>query len=123
VLNQGLTPTVHESVHLALTGSSNRRTLENFQRVAARVGERPEVPLLVASTLLVPGYVDVDEVRPLAGWMARLNADIPYSLLAFQPVFLMDDLPRTSSAHMERCLAAARQAGLRKIHIGNRHLL
>jgi pyruvate formate lyase activating enzyme len=113
----------HEPVHLALTGCSNRRTLENFERVAARVSERPEVSLLVASTLLVPGYVDVDEVRPLAGFIAQLNPDIPYSLLAFHPVFLMDDLPRTSSAHMERCHAAAQEAGLRKIHIGNPHLL
>ncbi len=113
----------HEPMHIALTGSSNRRTLENFERVASRVSERPNVPLLVASTLLVPGYVDVDEVRPLARFIARLNPDIPYSLLAFHPAFMMDDLPRTSSAHMERCHAAAREAGLKRIHIGNLPLL
>jgi len=113
----------HESVHMALTGASNRRTLENFERVAARVSERPEVPLLVASTLLVPGYVDVVEVRPLARLIARLNPDIPYSLLAFHPAFLMDDLPKTSLAHMERCHSAAHNAGLKRIHVGNRHLL
>ena len=113
----------HEPVHIALTGSSNRRTLKNFERVAPRVRDRPEVPLLVASTLLVPGYVDVEEVRPLARFIARLNPEIPYSLLAFAPAFLMVDLPRTSSAHMERCHAAAQEAGLRRIHIGNQPLL
>jgi pyruvate formate lyase activating enzyme len=113
----------HEPVHVALTGSSNQRTLENFARVAARVSERPEVPLLVASTLLVPGYVDVDEVRPLAQFIARLNPDIPYSLLAFHPQFLMNDLPATSAAHMERCLTAVQEAGLKKINIGNAGLL
>jgi pyruvate formate lyase activating enzyme len=113
----------HDPVHKALTGSSNQRTLENFKRVAARVDERPEVPLLVASTLLVPGYVDVGEVGPLARFIAKLNRDIPYSLLAFHPGFLMEDLPRTSFAHMERCRAAAHEAGLRRIHVGNPRLL
>ena len=71
----------------------------------------------------MPGYVDVDEVRPLAQFIARLNPDIPYSLLAFHPMFLMDDLPGTSLAHMERCYAAAQEAGLRRVHVGNEHLL
>ncbi len=113
----------NESVHIALTGVSNRRTLENFERVAARIPERPEVPLLVASTLLVPGYVDVEEVREIARFLARLNPNIPYSLLAFHPDFLMDDLPPTSWEHMRQCYEAAKEAGLTKIHIGNRHLL
>ncbi len=112
-----------EGVHIALTGTSNRRTLENFERVAARVLERPEVPLLIASTLLVPGYVDVAEVANIARFIARLNPDIPYSLLAFHGDFLMRDLPTTSWAHMRRCIEAAQEAGLKTIHIGNRHVL
>jgi len=113
----------HEPVHIALTGASNKRTLENFARAAARTRERTEVPLLIGSTLLVPGYVDVEEVRPLAEFIARLNPRIPYSLLAFHPDFMMQDLPRTSQRHMQRCLAAAREAGLRTLNVGNRHLL
>ncbi|MCS7265041.1 MAG: radical SAM protein [Armatimonadetes bacterium] len=112
-----------ESLHIALTGISNRQTLENFERVASRINERPEVPLLVASTLLVPGYVDVDEVANIARFIARLSPDIPYSLLAFHPDFLMDDLPTTSLEHMRRCYEAAKDAGLKTVHIGNRHLL
>ncbi|MFQ5881357.1 MAG: radical SAM protein [Candidatus Methylomirabilales bacterium] len=112
-----------ESVHIALTGTSNKRTLENFARVAARITERPEVPLLVASTLLVPGYVDVTEVASIARFIARLNPNIPYSLLAFHPDFLMGDLPTTSWEHMHRCHEAVQEAGLRTVHIGNPHLL
>lgn len=112
-----------EGIHRALTGSPNRRTLENFQRVAARLGERPQVPLLVASTLLVPGYVDVEEVGAIARFIAHLNPRIPYSLLAFHPDFLMADLPPTSRAQAERCYQAAKEAGLETVHIGNRHLL
>ncbi len=112
-----------ESLYIALTGTSNRRTLENFERVAGRIPERPEVPLVVASTLLVPGYVDVTEVASIARFIARLDPEIPYSLLAFHPDFLMGDVPSTSSEHMRRCIDAAQDAGLRRIHIGNRHLL
>jgi len=110
-------------LHYALTGAPNSQTLENFARVAEKFGKRPEVPLLVASTLLVPGYVDEEEVRRIAEFIASLNPAIPYSLLAFYPNCLMDDLPCTSSAHMERCLAAAKEAGLKTVHVGNRHLL
>jgi len=110
-------------LHCALTGAPNSQTLENFARVAEKFGKRPEVPLLVASTLLVPGYVDEEEVQRIAEFIASLNPAIPYSLLAFYPNCLMDDLPCTSSAHMERCLAAAKEAGLKTVHVGNRHLL
>lgn len=110
-------------VHYALTGALNSQTLANFSRVAEFFGERPEVPLLVASVLLVPGYVDAEEVRPIAEFVASLNPEIPMSLLAFYPNCLMDDLPCTSWAHMERCVSAAKEAGVKTVHIGNRHLL
>lgn len=112
-----------DGLYMALTGASNKRTFENFARVAARIAERPDVPLLIASTLLVPGYVDVTEVSRIARFVADLNPDIPYSLLAFHPAFLMRDLPATSWEHMHRCTDAAKEAGVRTIHIGNRHLL
>jgi hypothetical protein len=35
----------------------------------------------------------------------------------------MSDLPATSNAHAEAALEAARQAGLKNVHIGNQHLL
>ncbi|GFP27679.1 radical SAM protein [Candidatus Hakubella thermalkaliphila] len=48
----------NETLHRALTGVSNRQTWENFSHAAGFIKERPDPPLLVASTLLVPGYVD-----------------------------------------------------------------
>jgi len=112
-----------ETLHIALTGVSNKRTLENFARAARRIPERPDPPLVVASTLLVPGYVDVKEVSRIAAFIASLDPHIPYSLLGFYPHFYMGDLPRTSVRHAEEALAAARAAGLTRVHIGNRHLL
>jgi pyruvate formate lyase activating enzyme len=73
--------------------------------------------------LLVPGHVDAKEVKAIASFIAGLDADIPYALLAFHGDFLMKDLPPTSRAHAEGCLEAARGAGLSCVRIGNIRVL
>ena len=112
-----------EVLHFVLTGGSNRQTLENFARAARRFEERPDPPLVVASTLLVPGYVDAEEVGRIARFIANLNPRIPYALLAFAPHFYMPDLPRTSTRHALEAERAARTAGLLDVRIANRYLL
>lgn len=112
-----------EGLHTALTGVSNRRTLENFERLAGRVAERAEPPPLVASTLLMPGYVDAAEVGGIARFIARLAPSIPYALLGFHPDFHMCDLPATSRSHAEECLRAAQEAGLTRVRVGNVRML
>jgi pyruvate formate lyase activating enzyme len=112
-----------ENVHVALTGVSNRQTWENLALLAGYIRRRPSPPPLVASTLLVPGYVDEEEVAAIARRLASLDENIPYSLLAFYPCHHMRDLPTTSRAHAERCYDAAKGAGLRRIRVANVHLL
>lgn len=112
-----------ERVHMALTGCSNEVTLENFKMAAGQFHRRKDPPLVVASTLLVPGYVDAEEVRKIASFVASINPEIPYSLLAFAPNFFMGDLPRTSRHQAMEAEGAARSAGLVNVHIGNVHLL
>ncbi len=112
-----------EEVHLALTGVPNRQTLKNFARLAAHLGDRPEVPLLTASTLLVPGYVDLEEIHGLARFLATLNPDIPYSLLGFYPQFFLQDLPVTSRDLALKAKEVAEDAGVRRVRLGNPHLL
>ncbi|MDQ7843643.1 MAG: radical SAM protein [Armatimonadota bacterium] len=112
-----------ETLHIVLTGHTNRQTLANFARAAGRVARRPEPPLVAASTLLVPGYVDAEEVGRIARFIASFCRDIPYALLGFAPNFYMPDLPCTSVGHAEEAAAAARDAGLTNVRIGNRHVL
>jgi pyruvate formate lyase activating enzyme len=112
-----------ERIHYALCGVTNEKTLENFRVLARWFSERPAPPFLLASTLLVPGYVDEPEVEAIACLIAGLNPEIPYSLLAFQPHFYLRDLPTTSRRHAIRCKEIAEQKGLRRVHIGNVHLL
>jgi len=107
----------------ALCGVSNQPSLENFRRVGKRFDERPDPPLLSASTLLVPGYVDANEIRKIAELIADMDESIPYTLLAFAPHYLMDDLPPTSRAQALDCLSAAEKTGLRRVKLGNVNLL
>jgi pyruvate formate lyase activating enzyme len=112
-----------ENLNVALTGVSNRRTWENLALLAEYIGRRSSPPPLVASTLLVPGYVDEEEVAAIGRRLAAFDENIPYSLLAFYPCHNMSDLPATSREHAERCYRAAEESGLKKIRLANVHLL
>jgi pyruvate formate lyase activating enzyme len=113
----------NDNLHRALTGISNHRTQENFRRVSERIAERPDPPPLIASTLMVPGYIDADEVAAIASFIAESDPEIPYSLLAFHPQFKMSDLPTTSREQAQECVDAAQEAGLKRVKVGNVHLL
>ena len=113
----------NENLHIALTGVTNRRTLENFERLSKWIPSRSEPPLLIASTLMVPGYIDAQEIGHIAEFIESLDPEIPYSLLAFHPDYKMTDLTATSLNQPRECLDVARQAGLRRMRVGNTHLL
>jgi pyruvate formate lyase activating enzyme len=112
-----------ERLHIALTGASNRRTLANFERSAGWAVGRRSPPLVVASTLLVPGYVTPEEVAAVARFIASIDPETPYSLLGFAPQFAASDLPFTSERHAREAEQAARDAGLSNVRIANRHTL
>jgi len=109
--------------HRALCGHDNSKILDNFARVAEWSSERLSPPVLIASTPLIPGYINEDEVYGLARFIAGINPDIPYALLAFAPQFLMDDSLTTSAAQANACLEAAKNAGLTRVRLGNEHLI
>ena len=112
-----------KNLHIALTGVENQRTLDNFARASTYIRRRPQPPLLIANTLLVTGYIDVAEVAAIAQFIAYLDPNIPYSLLAFHPQFYMSDLPMTPRVLADQCCQAARDAGLKNVRIGNVQLL
>jgi pyruvate formate lyase activating enzyme len=112
-----------ENLNIALCGVTNERTLKNFEMLSEIAKTRPDPPFLIASTLLVPGYVDQDEVSKIANFIASLDKEIPYALLGFHPQFVLSDLPTTSKRHADQCKKASERAGLRNVRIGNIHLL
>jgi pyruvate formate lyase activating enzyme len=105
------------------SGGCVKFDLKDFEQLSKWILKRPDPPFLIASTLLVPGYIDEQEVDAIAHYVSSLNPDIPYSLLAFYPSFYLRDLPTTSREHALRCQEAARNAGVRRVRIGNLHLL
>jgi len=108
---------------LALSGVPNMQAYRNFRMVAEELyPERRGMPLLTATTLLVPGYVDASEVEAIAEFIARQDPSIPYSLLVFHPAHLMRDLPVTPLSQAVECYRAAR-GHLERVHVGNLHLL
>ena len=112
-----------EELNIALCGVSNKPTLENFEMIGKKFySKRPELPVLSASTLLVPGYIDAEEVENIAKFISEIDPNIPYALLAFYPSYVMNDLPTTSKKQAVKCLKAA-EKHLKNARIGNIHLL
>ena len=115
------------SIYTALTGIDGAKAVERVKeniRIASKyIDERPEVPLLVISTLIIPHYIDGYEVGSMAEYISSINEDIPMVLLGFAPHHLMRDMDRTPWSQMNEAIRAAKSAGVRNIHIGNIWLL
>lgn len=115
--------TWNDSLSIALCGVSNAPTLQSFKLIGRKFSrERMEPRVLTASTLLIPGYVGVDEVRNISGFISEIDPEIPYTLLAFYPRFVMSDLPTTSRKLAEACYDEAKSC-LENVRVGNIHLL
>ena len=115
--------TWNPNLNLALCGVSNEPTLKNFRSIGEKYyNERLEPPLLTASTLLVSGYIDADEIEKIACFIAEIDPTIPYTLLAFYPQYVMNDLPATDRKTAEECYQRA-QMYLENVRIGNIQLL
>jgi pyruvate formate lyase activating enzyme len=110
-------------LYKGLCGVDGSIVYRNFMYASKFIKERSEVPLLTASTLLIPGYIDEEEIRNIARFIASIDPEIPYSLLAFYPNYMLTDLPPTSRSHANRCIKVAKEEGLRNVHLGNSWLL
>jgi pyruvate formate lyase activating enzyme len=111
------------SLSLALSGVNNKRAYENFSLIAEKYEQKEtDMPLLSATTLLVPEYVDKNEVDKIANFIKEQNKAIHYSLLVFHPAYKMRDLPRTPLKQVMECYRTAKKH-LKNVHVGNLHLL
>ncbi len=112
-----------ERLSIALSGVSNRQAYENFKLIAEEYyPQRRNIPVLNATTLLVPEYVNADEVEKIASFISEINDEIPYSLLVFYPNFMMNDMPVTPLRQVIECYKVAKKY-LKNVHVGNLHLI
>ncbi len=113
----------NEKLNLALCGVSNKRTLDNFKFLAENYfGIRKDLPEMSACTLMVPGYVNYEEIEKITEFIKDLNIKIPYSLLVFHGDYQMRDLPITPKEEALKCLEVAKKY-LQHVNLGNRFLL
>jgi pyruvate-formate lyase-activating enzyme len=68
-----------DRLHIDYTGISNRSSLENFDRLV-EAGKK-----LVVDTVLIPGYINADEVESIAAHVASRDPNIPFILLPYFP--------------------------------------
>jgi pyruvate formate lyase activating enzyme len=111
-----------EKINLALSGNSNKNMLRSFTYLAENFKIREGIPTLVASTLLVPHYIDAIEVEKIVKFIASFDRRIPYVLLAFHPQFKFSDLHITPRKLALDCYNIAKKY-LDNVRIGNIHLL
>jgi pyruvate formate lyase activating enzyme len=73
------------------------------------------------TNLVVPKIGDsVERVKALASWVAEnLGKDIPFHLLRFHPDYKLTTISSTSIETLEKSYAAAKDAGLKYVYIGN----
>jgi len=68
----------NENLNLSLCGVSNKPTLKTFKMIGERFyKQRPELPVLTASTLLIPGYTDAEEIANIASSSLKSTQEFP----------------------------------------------
>ncbi|HID17968.1 TPA: radical SAM protein [Candidatus Bathyarchaeota archaeon] len=91
-----------DNIHTYYTGASNQKLLENFKRLNKRRMR------LRAESILIPGFIDVDEIECVARFIASLNPAIPYRIDAYIRV-PGAPWPDASSESVRRAAEAARK--------------
>ncbi len=72
------------------------------------------------TTLLIPGENDSrEELEGIAGFIAELDANIPWHLSAFHPSYQLMNRPATTMEILENARRIGHEAGLRYVYLGN----
>ena len=87
--------------HIAYTGYPAQPIYDNF-RAAFDAGLQ-----LKASTVYIPGFIDLDEIKGMAKFLAELDPGIPFHLMGYVPT-PGTPWPRPTIGQMEQAVALAR---------------
>jgi pyruvate formate lyase activating enzyme len=72
------------------------------------------------TTLLIPGENDSpDELEGIAGFIAEVDAEIPWHISAFHPSYKFMDHRSTSAESLAKARDIGRKSGLRYVYLGN----
>jgi pyruvate-formate lyase-activating enzyme len=102
-----------EDVHRWLTGCSNREILRLPEEMLRR---NFTVEVL---SLFLPGIVETDQIQAIANLLAKIDAEIPFTILAFFPECRMMKNRAPNLQEMVEAFAAVKATGLKNIRLGN----
>jgi len=103
-----------EGVHRWLTGCTNRHILGLPEKILSQGF------VLEVLSLYIPGLVERDQLRKIAGHLTRVSPDIPFTILAFFPVYLMTDGYRPpNTQEMVSAYEEVKATGLKRVRLGN----
>jgi pyruvate-formate lyase-activating enzyme len=69
-----------DEIHREYSGKSNKRVLENFKKLYQSKIK------LSAETVLIPGYVDREEIGKIAKFVSSVDKEIPLRIDAYWPI-------------------------------------
>ena len=99
--------------HRWLTGCDNQWILQLPEEMLRRKF------VLEVLSLYIPGVVEAEELGRIAGLLAAVDSEIPFTILAFFPEYRMKDFRAATVEEMVRAYENAKTAGLKQIRLGN----
>jgi pyruvate-formate lyase-activating enzyme len=101
------------NVHKKLTGVSNEWILKLPEEMIKRGF------VLEVLSLYIPGWVEEDQLKSIAGIIAEVDKAIPFTILAFFPEYRMKNVPSPSFEQMVKAYDAVKETGLKYVRLGN----
>ena len=102
-----------DKVHKWLTGVSNEHILKLPYEIRKR-GFTLEV-----LSLYIPGLVEARQIEAIANLLASVDPEIPFTILAFFPEYLMRSFSPPTTSQMITAYKRAKKVGLKYIRLGN----
>ncbi len=102
-----------EDVHHWLTGCTNEWILKLPEEMKKR-----DFTVEVLS-LYIPEAVETDQLEAIGAHLARIDREIPFTILAFFPEYQMKKYRSPTLEEMVEVFQAVKAAGLRNVRLGN----
>ncbi len=101
------------NVHRRLTGVDNTMILRLPEEILKK-GFTLEV-----LSLFIPGWVETDQIKEIAKLLAKVDVEIPFTILAFFGEYKLKDIPSPNLNQMLGAYRASKEAGLKNVRLGN----
>jgi pyruvate formate lyase activating enzyme len=106
----------NDDVHKALTGAPSEPVLRNAEYIAKHARDK----LWEYRILVIPGIVDVEEIKAICEFMASIDPTLPVCFLVFRPNFVLDQYMGATWKLMDKTVEIAHKTGLVRVNWSGR---